>query len=427
MTAEELVAGMRALIAKHELPAPPPPPVVLVVPSGGSIQDALATPAETIELQAGGSYAGFDIARPVVLRCHGARIHGDGRPAIRVVPGPASTDILILDAECSSTFQAVIQLGDNGPTQSRLEDVPRRIRLIRPVILGHHHAQAKNGIENNAAQVEILEPTIRDLYNPQSVESHGIITINTPGGLLVKGGVVDGGSTPLFTGGDAIDIPETDIADITYHGVAVTRDQLLLAGPNYNYKNLIEFKNVTRAKVLLCRISNNAGPIQKGFAVMCTPKVDGRVVDVEFNGNDIFNVGSGFNILGTNPSGLDVTRTDDIRILNNVVTIDKTAYGPGAFGWFLLLSKGPGRILVEGNTVSHNGNAFIYVDDRERIQSLIVRGNNFNAGVYGIRTPAGNNGTAWQEVFDELICEGNTISGASAVFKKSFPNNIFST
>lgn len=426
LTKDELIAGLEALLVEAKRPDEPPKPTRILVPSGGDIQAVLnGTDVPIIELESGGRYASVVIARPVRLECHGATLHGEGVPAIYVPPGEGSHDIDIIEPVVSSTFQVPIRLGDNGPSQARLADVPRRIRIVAPVILDHNHAEAKNGIENNAAEVEISDVTIRNLYSPGRVESHGIVTINTPGGLKVMGGTVSGASTPLFTGGDPIDLPDTDIADVWYDDLDITRPAEWQGVIDGNFKNLVEFKNVTRGRVTRCRIYNNWGPIQKGFACMLTPKVDGRVVDVEFDDNDIYSVGGGFNVLGRNPTGQDPTRTDNIRITNNRVIIDKNAYGPGSFGWFLLLSAGPGRVLVEGNNVKHNANAFIYVDDRERIASLIVRNNTFNAGTYGIRTPAGNNGDNWREVFDELVVTGNTISGASAVFKRNFPENTY--
>lgn len=429
MTKEEtLIAAVEAAIAEYRKPAEPPKPARIVVPSGGNVQAVLdGTDVPVIELEPGGRYAGIKFTRPVRLECHRAHVHGDGVPAYYVPPGLNSGDVHLVDPLGSADFQAVFQLGDNGPSQNRLDLVPRRITLERPVVAEHHGLLAKNGIENNAADVLILEPDLRGIFwNTTDRETHGIITINTPGGLRVVGGYVEAGSSPLFTGGDAIDIPDTDIADIVYEGVTSTRPASWQTdGVNRHVKNGVEFKNVTRALVARCAISNVYGPYQKGFACMLTPKVDGRVVDVEFRENVIDRVGGGWNILGRNPTGLDPTRTDNIRIIGNTVTIDKVAYGPSAFGWPFLLSMGPGRILIEGNTIQHNGNAFVYVDDLQRIASLIVRGNTFNAGSYGIRTPAGNNGDKWRDVFDELIVIGNTISGASSVFRRNFPENTY--
>lgn len=423
MDRDQIIASLEALLL--EARRPDEKPTTLFIPSGGPLQAALDGDAPTIELDPNGRYPGVRIGRPVELRCHGARLHGESVPAIYILPGPKSVDIAVMEPDGSSTFQNVYQIGDNGKTQATIDRVPHGILFFRPIIRGHNGVLAKNGLENNGAGVIIEQPEFRDIYNPNRVESHGIVTINTPGGLKVLGGTVSGASTPLFTGGDAIDIPEIDISDIRYEGVTITRPaewQLTLDGA---FKNLVEFKNITHGVVTKCQIFNNWGPIQKGFACMLTPKVDGRVVDVEFSDNDIYNVGSGFNILGKNPTGEDTTRTDNIRILNNRITIDNKVYGPSSFGWPFLLSAGPGRIRIEGNTISHNGTSFIYVDGPERIASLIVRGNITNLGDYGIRTPFGNNGANWQQTFDELIVEGNTFSGASSVFKRNFPNNTW--
>lgn len=424
MTDAEFIERMRALLVEYDAPSAEPTPEPTFIPSGGNISSVLEMGASLVRLEAGGHYERVIIERPVAMYCNGATLHGADRPAVHLKPGPNTVDITLFDAIADATFQSIYQLGDNGATQVRLSDVPRRIRLVRPLVLTHGHAQAKNAIENNASDVEILQPEIRDVYNSEGIESHGIITINTPGGLRVIGGLVSGASTPFFTGGDAIDIPETDIADVTYDGVTITRPPAWQTdGIKRNIKNLIEFKNVTRATVTNCILYGNWGPVQRGFAVMLTPKVDGRVVNVEFSHNSIDRVGGGFNVAGVNPTGLDATRTDDIRILDNVVVIDKTTYVGS--GWFLLLQDGPGRIVVARNTIRHNGNALVYVDDRDRIASLVMRGNDADVGAYGIRTPAGNNGDNWQQVFDELIVEENTFRGASSAFKRNFPNNIY--
>jgi hypothetical protein len=265
---------------------------------------------------------------------------------------------------------------------------------------------------------------IGQVYNTGAVESHVLATINTPGGLTCRGGTLSGGSITCFTGGDTVKVPDADIEGVFYENLTITKpSQWQGDGVNRNIKNLVEFKNVTHAVVRACDISNSWGPIQRGFAVMLTPKVDGRVVGVLFENNTIFNVGAGFNITGRNPTGADPTRTDDIRIINNNLTIDKLAYA--GVGWPFLLQDGMGHLTIEGNMIRHNGNALVYVDDTEKIASLVMRGNTANVGAYGIRTPYGNNGEGWQQVFDELIVEDNIFSGASTVFKRNFPKNSY--
>lgn len=411
-------AELRRIFAEYEEINDP-----LIVLPGGDVNAALATGRE-VHLVAGGEYGAIRFPSNSRLVGNTAKVHGQSGPALYVPP--STTNVHIQDVECSSVYQCVIQLGDNGPTQTTREQVPTDITLLRPVILSHCHAQAKNGIENNAANVEVIDAVIKDVFNPNAIESHGIATLNTYGGLVLRGGGYEAGSTPCFSGGDTIKIPDTDISDVIYVNLVIRRPEAWRAdGVNRNVKNLIEFKNAAHVTVANCSLSHCWGPIQRGYAVMLTPKVDGRVVNIEFRDNEISEVGGGFNILGRNPTGLDQTRTTDIRILSNLIQLDKIAYGPSATAWFMLIADGPGRILVENNEINHNGSALVYVDDSDRIESLIIRGNTAPVGAYGIRTPAGNNGDNWQQVFDELIVEGNTFSGASSVFKRNFPNNIY--
>lgn len=413
MTPDEFVANVRALLAAYDTPSAPP-----TLPSGGDLQALLESGATEISLEPGGLYAGVTISRPVRILGNGATLRGRGQPALYVRPG--TTDVTVENAIYASDYQSHIQLGDNGPLQVSLAQVPQRIRLVHPVIQG----PAKNAIENNATEVEIVDLAISDVYSASGVESHGIATINTPGRLRLIGGVVSGGSIGLFCGGDAIDIPNVDIENVLYDGLTITKPENWQGDSvNRNIKNLIEFKNASNVVVANCRLINSWGPIQRGFACMLTPKVDGHVTNVEFNNCDIIDVGAGFNITGRNPTGADPVRTDDIRILNNRITIDKIAFA--GVGWPLLLQDGVGRVQVIGNSINHNGNALVYVDDVERIASLVIRGNFANVGTYGIRTPFGNNGDNWQQAFDELIVEDNTFSGASSVFRRNFPRNTY--
>jgi hypothetical protein len=418
MTSDEFVEDVRRLLAIYDSSNQGP----TVIPSGGDIQAALNRGDTLIQLERGGDYESIVVERPVRIVGNGARLIGQGKPALYVRPG--SSDVVVENLAYASSFQSCIQLGDNGPTQNTLALVPRNIRLVASLIVSHFGPNAKNAIENNATGVELIDMAIGQVYNTGAVESHVLATINTPGGLTCRGGTLSGGSITCFTGGDTVKVPDADIEGVFYENLTITKpSQWQGDGVNRNIKNLVEFKNVTHAVVRACDISNSWGPIQRGFAVMLTPKVDGRVVGVLFENNTIFNVGAGFNITGRNPTGADPTRTDDIRIINNNLTIDKLAYA--GVGWPFLLQDGMGHLTIEGNMIRHNGNALVYVDDTEKIASLVMRGNTANVGAYGIRTPYGNNGEGWQQVFDELIVEDNIFSGASTVFKRNFPKNSY--
>jgi hypothetical protein len=398
------------------------------IPSGDdrALQAALDGGGRVI-LEAGGSYRGsFRISRPgTILQGNGATLHGVDGPALDVLPGV--TDVHLLDLpSVTSDVDAAIRLGRNTSAQTTLELVPRRITFERVVVPEHHGPHSKNGLENNGAEVTLLDCEIVNVFSPTGVESHAIASLNTVGGLTVRGGTYSAGSICLFSGGDALKLSGVDIEHLTYENLRITKPvEWQTDGVPRNVKNLIELKNGSHVLVKNCEIFNTWGPIQRGFGIVLTPKVDGHLTDIEFDGCTVYNVGGGLNVTGRNPTDADPVRTDDIRIRNCKFTIDRNAWGPSAYGFFMLLQDGVGRVLVENCDIAHNGNSFIVVDDRERVASLIVRGCRFNAGQYGLKHPYGNNGDHWEQTFDELVIEGNEITGASSVFRRVFPRNVY--
>lgn len=419
-------------------PTPEPTPTILVK-AGENLQAYLdqATPDREITIEAGATFEAqrFTFKSGTRLRgAAGVRLHGTAGPAIYIPPG--QSDLEVTDLAATANHDVVIKIGDNdATTQGRVEDVPRRIRFTRVSVPEHHSSYAKNAVANNGADVEFIDCPIAEVFNPGGIESHCISTLNTPGGLIVRGEsaekktVISGSSINLFTGGDRLKLPVgTQITNILYQDLVLTKPvEWKTDGINRNIKNHLEFKHAIHAVVRRVEMSNVWGPIQRGYPLMLTPTLDGSTVDVLYEELNIHDVGAGLNVVGHYDKGPTPEQTTGVVLRKSRFDIDKDAWGTGAPGWFMLISRGLGTMTIESTEIKTNGNALIRVDGAERIASLTIRGCTIYPPFpqYGIATPSGNNGLNWQNHFDALDFSDNDCYGASAAFQKSFPNNRY--
>jgi len=387
----------------------------------------------TLLLQAGTRFEGrFVVSQSgTTVQANGATFHSPSGPAWDVpAQEPAITDIRLLDmASVTAVADTPILLGRNTPEQTRLEQVPRNITLERVFVPSHNGPLAKNGLENNAINVTLLDCGIADVFNTRPagiLESHCLVTLNTPGGLTVRGGTYSGASINFLSGGDPVDIPGVVIADLTYEGLTITKPPGWMTDGQFRLiKNLVEFKHGERVVIRDCELSYSWGPEQRGWAFVFTPKTRGSVRDVLVDRCRVHHVGGGVNITGRQLKIENPVRTTGIRILHSTFDIQHDSTR-SEYGWFMLLADGPGTIDVEDCEIRCSGTSLVRVDDTDRIERLAFRRCTIpKLPKYSVATPLGNNAIRWQEVFDELTFQDCVIGGAPASFKALFPGNTY--
>jgi hypothetical protein len=128
----------------------------------------------------------------------------------------------------------------------------------------------------------------------------------------------------------------------------------------WQVKNLFELKNARRVLVEANIFENNWAAAQVGYAILLTVANSGgrafwvTVEDVTFRHNVVRHAGGGISILGRDQHGDPSGVARGIRIEGNLFyDIDRTRWG-GA-GIFMLIGHGPEDLIVEHNTVIHDG------------------------------------------------------------------------
>jgi len=386
----------------------------------------------TLLLQAGTRFEGrFVVSQSgTTLVGNGAWLHGVQGPALYVPPGVH--DFRGLDFSATSDVGEVITLGANNATQTQLEQIPQRITLERVRIPEHHHRYAHRGIYNCAADTQLLDCEVLNVWSPVGIETHCVTSLNTIGALLVRGGSYTGASINLMAGGEATRLPAgTHITNVTYEGtperyLQITKPpELFTNDTNENLKNLAEVKDGHDVTFRYVEMAVSSGPIQRGFGSMLTPKSGGSVRNITYDHVWMHDVGSAINISGRQPNVPEGPRTTGIRILHSRFDIQHQA-AEGEQGWFLLLAGGVGTVDVEDTVILLTGTSLVVVDDRQRIERLAFRRCRIPRWPrYGVKTPLGNHAARWQEIFDVLEFTDCVIGGAPASFKALFPQNTY--
>jgi hypothetical protein len=165
-----------------------------------------------------------------------------------------------------------------------------------------------------------------------------------------------------------------------------------ITGTRWTVKNVFELKIGARVVVDGNVIEHAWLQAQNGFAVLFTPRNPGQtspwvyVRDVIFTNNIVRHAGGGVNILGydnNNPT----EQTQRITIRNNVFhDISGSAWGgPGSF---LLMGDEPRDIVVDHNTVVHDGHVISAyggsLGSERTILGLVLTNNLFRHNQYGI-------------------------------------------
>jgi hypothetical protein len=218
-----------------------------------------------------------------------------------------------------------------------------------------------------------------------------------------------GGATPVF-----FRVAKPGFADTGEPGTAGTPRA---KGTVWQVKNLLELKMGRNVRIDGNLFEHHWAGAQPGYAFVFYPANQGgrapwtTVENVQFTNNVVRHVGGGININGMDPRNESV-RARGVVIRNNLLVIDSKAWGgPGDF---VQIGSGPADVVIERNTVIHDGRILSLYGGRKAsaIEGLVVRGNVLRHNRYGVKGDGTGTGREAFEAFaPDAVFERNVIAG----------------
>ena len=414
------------------------------VAEGDNLQAVLdeARPGDTILLARGARFTGNFVlpAHPpgsttfVTIRTDGEGLAGEGErtsprlsgtlavlqspnnaPALRAAPGAHHWRIENVEfGPNRGGASNIIALGDTA--ERAREQVPHTIVLDRVYIHGDPEQGQKRAIALNSGSTQIVNSYISDI-KAQGVDSQAIAGWNGPGPYLIENNYLEAaGENILFGGADPV-IENLVPSDIVIRRNHITRP-VSWRGSRWTIKNLLELKNARNVKIEQNLIEHNWAAAQAGYALLFKPEnQDGgapwtTIENVEFVDNVVRHVSGAININGADPDHPSA-RARGIVIRNNLF-VDVSREQWGGTGDFLQIGGGPADVIVERNTVIHDGRVLnVYPGPASKtVDGLVFRGNVLRHNEYGVKganTAVGR--ASLEEHAPGAVFEGNVVAG----------------
>lgn len=365
-------------------------PTVITVQPTDDVQAIVDTAPDgaVIALVGGQSYPSFRVRRPNISLV----------PALGSVGRPLVRSQLFVD----SANVTVVGLEIGG---ADVNDVVICSQLASSVVFdgilvkGSPVTGAKRGIALNCANAVVRNSRIENIWR-RGQDSTGIGIWDSPGPITLEHNWIDACSINILIGGVDPSVDGLVPTDITvFDNDLVKSESYRTAG--CNVKNLFELKNARNVRVLGNRMKGSWTDGQQGYGVVLTVRnQDGRcpwctLENIQIIGNQISDVGAGFNILGLdniiNPrTGVlnASVRAKDFLIENNDLVLCSALFS-GA-GRTFYINNGPDTLHLVNNRVTRcaaggSVNSFLYFDHlAHQLTGLVVQGNLFQEGSYGI-------------------------------------------
>jgi hypothetical protein len=164
------------------------------------------------------------------------------------------------------------------------------------------------------------------------------------------------------------------------------------AGTVWSVKNIFELKNARNVVIERNILENHWKESQAGYAIVFTPRNSDEtcswcvVEGVRFESNVVRHVAAGINLLGYD-SPEPTQQTNGIIIRNNLFYDVSTRYGGNA--WFMLIGDEPRDILIDHNTVSHDGASLLFLyggsaTSPRKVLRATITNNAARHGAYGV-------------------------------------------
>jgi hypothetical protein len=315
--------------------------------NGKDLQAALngAMPGDTIELQAGGTFAaGYGLGtysgafELPAKRCAGSnpeedcwitirtsavdrlpaagsRIHPSDSPAlpklisdfgpiVSTQPGAHHYRLVGLEILPSNGVRLanLVLLGTG--VERVVDDLPYRIVVDRCYLHGDRAAGARRGIALNSRDTDVTNSyfdDIKDAYN----DSQAIAGWNTPGPIRIMNNHLEAAGENVMFGGEDPSIPDLVPSDIWIKNNYFYKPLAWKESGQWRVKNLLELKNARHLLIEANVFEHNWAAAQSGFAILFTPRnQEGSapwsvVENVWFRYNVVRSVASAINILGS--------------------------------------------------------------------------------------------------------------------------------
>jgi Right handed beta helix region len=353
----------------------------LTVAAGGNLQSALdqAQLGDTIVLEAGATFTGpFTLPNKTTgsgwiyvvssklasLPAAGKRVSpSDAVNMPKIVAKPNESAIVTVTNSHHFRFVGIefapepgaplytLIVIDNQDTSPAT--LAHHIVFDRCYVHGYPNVNDKRGIDMDGAYVAVVDSYITD-FQAAGVDSQALWAFNTTGPLQIRNNYIEAASENVMTGG-ANSLAATLVpADIEISNNYFFKPLSLIA-EHYVMKNLLEFKNAQRVLVNGNTFVNSPLQGQVGFGILVTPRNSGRepwavTRDIEFSGNMLINVGSGFNIVGQeNP--YPTAPTERLLIRNNFLLITGLN---GADGRGFQITNGGSDYTIDHNTIIYS-------------------------------------------------------------------------
>jgi len=414
------------------------------VPAGGDLQAAIdaAQPGDIIELEPGATYTGnfrltakpgdaFIIIRtrtaPGELPGPGSRIdraHApwlaklrspNGSPALATVPGAHHWRVELVEFLPNATFTGDIIAFGAGAGQTDLAQMPYQLVLDRVYVHGDPARGQKRGLALNSGAAQVVNSHFED-FKVVGQEAQAIAGWNGTGPYLIENNYIEAAAQSVMFGGSDATVWNLVPSDITVRRNVFTKP-LSWRSERWLIKNGFELKNARRVLVEGNIIEHVWAGGQNGYAVLFTVRnQDGRapwstIEDVTFRYNIIRNAGGAINVVGidNNHASGQVRR---LRIADNLVYgIERRVWG--GTGDFIQLGATPREVVIEHNTVIHDGIGFRLYGNP--IESAIIRDNVLKHNTYGVKGDGTNNGNPTiARYLPGAVIERNVFAGGPA-------------
>jgi hypothetical protein len=289
----------------------------------------------------------------------------------------------------------------------------------------------KRGVVVNGKRFVMNQSEIRNIRR-LGAECQAMATWNGAD-IFVSNTVLEGSTQSFMSGGSSPTIPNHVPSNIRFHNCLFTRPyEWLNAG--YGCKTIFEVKSGRSIQVTNSILENIRTDGQTGVAITLTGSQYGNspeniVEDIEFHSNIIRNASSGVSAIGWSQHQDDPTRAmlkgRNYRFINNVWDLSLRLHaGQNALA---LLGAEVDQVVFTGNDVTLDGGAaFLRITDKRLVTNLHIEENTLrNIGTYGVFSSLGSRGTNWNLQANPGIITGNTISGATSLFRTNFPDNVY--
>jgi hypothetical protein len=432
---------------------------VINVPAGGNFQTALnnAQLGDTIVLEAGATYTGpFTLPNKIsgsgwiyIQSSAHANLPPPGKrvtladatrmPRVVVAAGGGSAVDTANNAHhyrfvgihfrpVSGNF--VYQLVTVGNGDTSVNTLPSHIVFDRCIFEGDSTVGGRRGIAMDGRYVAVIDSHLSG-FKEVGADTQAAWAHNTSGPLkLVNNYLEAAGENVMFGGADS------KSSALVPADIEITRNHffkpLAWIGSSWVVKNLLEFKAAERVLVRGNVLENNWAAAQSGFSVLLTPRNQNGtaawsvVRDITIESNRFLNMGSGFNIVGTDDLYQSL-RTERVVIRNNYIEVSGLN---GAEGRIFQVLSNPVDLTIDHNTALGTGRqaAFGMTESSSLISRFVFTNNLVTNGTYGfIGTDTGDGLSTLNRYYaqDRVFSKNAIISGNSGAYPSGnfFPIN----